>query len=93
MFYESEQCRLLKEFKSHSHVQCPEEIQLSDSDNMLVIEELNLREETSFRRRRHSFLDPMDVRDFLEPDKYHRYESVVRYLKVKMIFSQLLSVC
>jgi len=48
---------------------------------MLVIEELNLRKETSFRRRRHSFLDPMDVRDFLEPDKYHRYESVVRYLK------------
>ena len=24
----------------------------------------------------------MDVRDFLEPDKYHRYENIVSYLKV-----------
>ena len=55
----------------------------------MVIEELNLRNQTFFRRRRHSFLHPLDVRDFLEPDKYHRYDEIIRYLKVKKIFLQL----
>ena len=52
----------------------------------MVIEELNLRKHTVSRGRRHSFLHPLDVRDFMEPDKYHRYEEIFRYLKVKKIF-------
>ena len=51
----------------------------------LIITELNLQHNLQkFRqkRRRHSAIDPMDVRDFLEPDKYHRYENIVSYLKV-----------
>ena len=51
----------------------------------MLVEELNIRQEKFFRERRHSFLDPLDVRDFLEPDKYHRYEGIMRYLKVRII--------
>ena len=78
----------MKEFKTHSHVQCPEDIKLRASDQ-LVIEELNIPQQTFFRERRHSFLDPMDTRDFLEPDKYHRYERIIKYLKVKIIYSRI----
>ena len=87
MFYESKHCRLLKEFKSHSHVMCPNKL---EQEQGFAVEELNLQHKVkTFRGRRHSFIDSMDMRDFLEPDKYHRYDRIVRYLKVtlKVIFA------
>ena len=67
---------------------CPNKL---EEDQQFDIEELNLQQKLpNFRGKRHSLIDPMDMRDFLEPDKYHRYESIVSYLKVMLnIFASI----
>ena len=81
----------MKEFKSHSHVICQSTSNLEEGQDF-IIRELNLQAKVpSLRERRHSIIDPMDMRDFLDPDKYHRYDNIVRYLKVRFICYLLLA--
>ena len=77
---------MLKDFKNHSHVLCPEIIEHSH-DEAIIVERLylllNLEDyEDKIRGRRHVRPAPLDMRDVLPPDIYHRYDTIVQYLEV-----------
>ena len=77
---------MLKDFKNHSHVLCPETIEHSRGE-AIIVERLDLIQnlenyEDKMRGRRHVRPAPLDMRDVLPPDIYHRYDTIVQYLEV-----------
>ena len=79
---------MLKDFKNHSHVLCPETIEHSRGE-AIIVERLDLIQnlenyEDKMRGRRHVRPAPLDMRDVLPPDIYHRYDTIVQYLEVSV---------
>ena len=81
---------MLKDFKHSSHVMCEKNIENLTNDAM-VIESLDIDpgsddggDEVRVKRDygRHYAPSPMDMRDIVSPDIYHRYDIIVNYLQV-----------
>ena len=81
---------MLKDFKHSSHVMCEKNIENLTNDAM-VIESLDIDpgsddggDEVRVKRDygRHYAPSPMDMRDIMSPDIYHRYDIIVNYLQV-----------
>ena len=81
---------MLKDLKYSSHVMCEKNIENLTND-AIVIERLDIGPETDdggdevrVKRDygRHYAPSPMDMRDIMSPDIYHRYDLIVNYLQV-----------
>ena len=79
---------MLKDFKFLSHVICDEHIE-NIFDDTIVVKKLATNPNSQpdhpvsnlIRKVRHSAPDPMDMRDLLPANMYHRYQTIVSYLE------------
>ena len=89
-FYAGEGCQMLKDFKNRSHVFCSDDISKLANDSISVeklkSQTTRLKNNVMMKRKRHRrhllAPPPMDMRDFLDGDKYHRYDTIAHYLEV-----------
>ena len=76
---------MLKDFKFSSHVICDEKIE-NIIDDTIVVRKLVTNPDPDVSKqkrkvRRHLAPDPMDMRDLLPANVYHRYDTIVAYLQ------------
>ena len=84
---------MLKDFKYSSHVLCEKSLEDLTND-AIVIERLDIDPESddgdNVRVRRdygrHFAPSHLDMRDIMSPDIYHRYDLIVKYLQVFIMF-------
>ena len=80
-FYQDQNCKMLKDFKHHSHVLC--DPGMSNTHEKLAIKQIKPSKLKVRRHKRAALFrpDPMDMRDFLDPQTYHRFAIIKSYIE------------
>ena len=80
-FYQQQHCKMLKDFKDHSHVLCSPGMNMTQEK--FKIKQIDAAKLDGRRHKRAAMSRPehMDMRDHLDPETYHRFAAIQSYIE------------